>query len=66
MSIQSEIARLETAKASIKTAIEVKGVTVPAEISLDAMSGYVDQIETGDIPGYTFSIYNGGLRITVN
>ncbi|MEA4972899.1 MAG: hypothetical protein VB119_06920 [Candidatus Metalachnospira sp.] len=64
MSVQSEISRLGTAKTSIKSSIANKGITVPEGTKLESMSGYIDQIETGDIPDYTFSIYNGGLRIT--
>lgn len=47
MSIASEITRLQNAKASIKTSIEAKGVTVPSSAKLDTYSSYVDQIQTG-------------------
>ncbi len=47
MSVQSEITRLETAKAAIKTAIEGKGVTVPDATMLDGMSELIDAIEAG-------------------
>lgn len=47
MSIASEITRLQTAKADIKTAIEAKGVTVPANAKLDDYDTYVASIPTG-------------------
>ena len=47
MSIATEIARLQTAKADIKTAIESKGVTVPSNASIDTYDTYVSQIKTG-------------------
>ena len=47
MSIASEISRLQTAKADLKTSIESKGVTVPASAKLDDYSDYVDSIQTG-------------------
>ena len=47
MSIATEISRLQTAKADIKTAIEAKGVTVPSNATLDTYDDYVSQIQTG-------------------
>lgn len=47
MSIATEIQRLQTAKADLKTAIEGKGVTVSASATLDAYADLVDAIETG-------------------
>ena len=47
MSITSEINRLQTAKADLKTAIENKGVTVPSSTKLDGYADLVDSIETG-------------------
>ena len=47
MSIASEISRLQTAKADLKTAIEGKGVTVPSSTKLDGYADLVDSIETG-------------------
>lgn len=52
MSIQTEIDRLASAKAAIKTAIEGKGVTVPDATMLDGLAPLIDGIETG-----------GGIRI---
>lgn len=47
MSIATEISRLQTAKADIKTAIEAKGVTVPSNATLDSYDTYISQIQTG-------------------
>lgn len=47
MSIASEISRLQSAKADLKTSIENKGVTVPASAKLDDYADYVDSIQTG-------------------
>jgi len=47
MSISSEITRLQNAKASIKTSIEGKGVTVPSATTLDGYSTLIDSIQTG-------------------
>ncbi len=47
MAISNEIARLQQAKADIKTAIEAKGVSVPSSAKLDAYDGYIGQIVTG-------------------
>ena len=50
MSIASEITRLQGAKADLRTAIQGKGVTVPAAAKLDDYAGYVSQIPTGSAP----------------
>ena len=47
MSIASEIERLQNAKSALKTAIEGKGVSVPAATKLDGYSALVDSIEQG-------------------
>ena len=47
MSIKTEITRLQNAKASIKTAIEGKGVTVPDGTKLDGMTALIDSISSG-------------------
>ena len=47
MSVQSEITRLENAKAAIKAAIEGKGVTVPEATLLDGMAALIESIEAG-------------------
>lgn len=48
MSIATQIHRLQTAKADIKTAIENKGVTIPSNATIDAYPTYVSQITSGD------------------
>lgn len=48
MSIATEISRLQTAKASIKTAIEGKGVAVPSSATLETYNEYISAITTGD------------------
>ena len=55
MSVQSEIARLENAKAAIKAAIEGKGVTVPDATLLDGMAALIDSIEAGGGEAELFS-----------
>lgn len=50
MSIASEITRLQGAKADLRTAIQAKGVTVPASAKLDTYDTYVGQIQQGGAP----------------
>lgn len=47
MSANSEIQRLQNAKSALKTAIEGKGVSVPASTKLDGYPALVDSIEQG-------------------
>ena len=47
MSIQTDLTRLQSAKAAIKAAIEGKGVTVPEATLLDGMASLIDSIEAG-------------------
>lgn len=47
MSIQSEIARLQAAKAEIIAAIERKGVEVPEGLKLEDLPPYIDAIVSG-------------------
>ena len=47
MSIHSEIDRITNAKATIQTAIESKGVTVPSGTLLDGMASLIESIEAG-------------------
>lgn len=47
MSVASEITRLQTAKADLKTAIEGKGVTVASSAKLDAYPALVESIQQG-------------------
>ena len=56
MSIQTELTRITNAKAAIKTAIEGKGVTVPAGTLLDGMASLIESIEAGGGAIYTESI----------
>ena len=50
MSIANELTRIQGAKADLKTAIEGKGVTVPASAKIDAYPDYVDAIQQGSAP----------------
>ena len=59
MSISSEITRLQNAKASIKTSIENKGVTV-GDGTLDTYASKIDEIETGITPTGTINITENG------
>lgn len=61
MSIASEISRLQSAKADIKTAIEAKGVTVPSNATLDTYDTYVSQIQTGGGTNYLVDYARKGL-----
>ena len=54
MSIATEISRLQTAKANIKTAIENKGVTVPSNALLDTYNTYIAQISGGGSTGLEY------------
>lgn len=47
MSIASEITRLQTAKSDLATSIASKGVTVPANATLDDYAALVDSIQQG-------------------
>ena len=57
MSVQSEITRLENAKAAIKAAIEGKGVTVPEATLLDGMASLIESIEAGGGEENLFGTY---------
>lgn len=50
MSIATEITRLQGAKADLRTAIQAKGVSVPASAKLDTYDTYVGQIQQGSAP----------------
>ena len=54
MSVQSEVSRLQNAKAAIKAAIEGKGVTVPDATLLDGMAALIESIEAGGSGGGGF------------
>lgn len=76
MSIQTELNRITNAKASIVSAIEGKGVTVPDGTLLDGMAALIESIEAGGgydvIAGtftpvgdnYTYRITNSGELTT--
>lgn len=55
MSVSSEISRLETAKANLKTAINNKGVAISAGATLEDYPSYVNLIATA---GSDIKIYN--------
>ena len=63
MSIQTQIDRLENAKAAIKTAIEGKGVTVPDGTLLDGMVSLIESIEDGGGGG---NILHGEISVTTD
>ena len=71
MSVQSEITRLETAKASIVAAIESKGVTVPDGAKLSDLAALINSIKVY-VPPVTLYIYwesmmgNGRVSLTQN
>ena len=56
MSIQTDLTRLQSAKAAIKAAIEGKGVTVPEATLLDGMASLIGSIETGGAQIYETDI----------
>lgn len=51
-SIATELTRIQTAKADIKTAIEAKGVTVPSDALIDTYDTYIGQISGGGTKTY--------------
>jgi hypothetical protein len=62
MSIATEISRLNTAKADIKTAIQNKGVVVPSDKKIDTYPTYIDQIQTFDPYNGHDYVEIGGLK----
>lgn len=67
MSIATEISRIQSAKADIKTAIEAKGVTVPSSATIDTYDDYISQISGGgggtDLSGIIDRTISGNLTI---
>lgn len=65
MSIQTELTRLQSAKAAIKSAIEGKGVTVPDATLLDGMASLIASIEAGGggVGGY-FEVSEGIITLS--
>lgn len=66
MSVQSELARLENAKAAIKAAIEGKGVTVPEATLLDGMAALIESIQAGGGDNVAGVIDKSVVSITSN
>lgn len=64
MSIQTELTRITNAKTAIKTAIEGKGVTVPAGTLLDGMAALIESIEAGGGGDFNFGGYTGITKAT--
>lgn len=60
MSIASEISRIQTAKADIKSAIEGKGVTVSSSAKLGDYAALISAISTGITPSGSVSITSNG------
>ena len=65
MSIATEITRLQTAKSDLKTAIELKGVTVPSSATIDTYDNYVSQISGGDCEDFIGMIERSATAITI-
>ena len=57
MSIADQITRLQNAKASIKTSIENKGVSVGDDVKLDGYPALIDSISVSEGGGETVSSY---------
>ena len=55
MSIQTELTRIINAKASIKAAVEGKGVTVPDGTLLDGMAALIESIEDSGGGGIVYT-----------
>ena len=66
MSVQTQIDRLASAKAAIKTAIEGKGVTVPDATLLDGMAALIESIEAGGGASGFSAIATGTVTPTTN
>lgn len=65
MSVATEITRLSSAKAAIKTAIEGKGVTVPSATKLDGYAALIGNIQTGG-GGATLTPLAGDYPVVAN
>ena len=66
MSIATEISRLQSAKASIKTAIEGKGVTVPSATLLDGYAALITSIPSGGGDGLPAWLKDGDTHLWLN
>lgn len=69
MSISTDLTRLQSAKAAMKTAIQNKGVTVPDDAKLDAFAALIDSIPagggSGNIASGTFTPADASSDVTV-
>lgn len=71
MSIRSQIDRINNAKSEIASAISSKGVTVPANASIDDMAEYIEQITGGSgevsnadkVDGWHIAVINKGEAV---
>lgn len=62
-SLNSELNRINSAKADIASAIAAKGVTVPPDTSIDGYAGLIGNISSTDSDGYYGDyVYSFGLR----
>lgn len=66
MSIATDLVRIQNAKASIKTAIRGKGITVPDETKLDGMAPLIQSIKQGITPTGTKAITENGTYDVTN
>lgn len=64
MSVATEIARIQGAKADLKTAIEAKGVTVPSATTIDGYATLVAQISGGG-GGFDLAGLKLGTKTTI-
>lgn len=69
MSISTDLTRLQSAKAAMKTAMQNKGVTVPDGAKLDAFAALIDSISagggSGNIASGTFTPADASSDVTV-
>lgn len=69
MSISTDLTRLQSAKAAMKTAMQNKGVTVPDDAKLDAFAALIDSIPagggSGNIASGTFTPADANSDVTV-
>lgn len=62
MSVQTQIDRLEAAKAALVSAITAKGVAVPAPVLLDDLAGYVEKIQAKTVSGSSVGTFERVMR----
>ena len=65
MSVQSEVNRLEQAKADIKTAMQAKGITVPSDATLDEYAELLAEMVVGIAFGGTGATNAAQARINL-